>query len=330
MIYDDRREAGRQLARQLRALRGSDPLILALPRGGVEVGYELALALKGELDLWIVRKLGVPGHEEFGMGALSEGGGVYLNRQTIARLGISDEAIATVAEREAAEIERRVRRYRGDRPQPKVTGRTVVLVDDGIATGGTVRAALQALRELEPRMLILAVPVAPPETLETLRPLVDELVCGYAPADFMAVGEFYRAFPQTSDEEVIRLLEQARRTRAPNQAPAVMKRPQQGPLEREVRIPIARTELEGTLQVPGGARGIVLFAHGSGSSRFSPRNRFVADVLRRAGLGTLLIDLLTPQEEGQDALTGELRFDIPFLASRLVEVSEWMTAQDEL
>lgn len=320
MYFDDRRDAGRQLAERLQAYKGSEPLILALPRGGVEVGYEVAKAIGGELDVWIVRKLGVPGHEEFGMGAISEGGGVYLNRNTIAYLGITERQISQIAELEGNEIERRIRVYRGQRPAPTVTNRTVILVDDGIATGGTVRAALQGIRQQRPKHLVLAVPVAPPDTVEELERLVDELIVLDAPEGFMAVGQFYRSFQQTGDDEVIRLLQAARREQAPSAGPPSTSVAR----DREVRIPAGRAMLSGSLRIPAGARGMVLFAHGSGSSRFSPRNRYVADVLHRSGLATLLIDLLTEQEESEDAITGHLRFDIPFLASRLVDVAGWL------
>src|SRR5918997_3537133 len=213
-----------------------------------------------------------------------------------------------LAEREMAEVERRLRHFRGDRPEPEVRDRTVILVDDGLATGVTARAAVKALRSLEPRRLVLAAPVCAAQTAELLGPEVDELVCLEAPPDLGAIGFWYRDFSQTSDEEVIELLEKARREHE----------------ERPVMVQTGPVELEGSLGVPGGARGVVLFAHGSGSGRHSPRNRYVAQALQRAGLATLLIDLLTPDEEEADLRTGHLRFDIGLLAQRLAGATDWL------
>jgi putative phosphoribosyl transferase len=199
-----------------------------------------------------------------------------------------------------------MRLFRGDRPEPEVRGRTVIVVDDGLATGVTARAAVKALRRLGPGRLILASPVCAAQTAEVLAPEVDELVCLEAPADLGAIGFWYHDFSQTSDEEVVELLERAR---------------QPG---RTVKIPAGPVELEGALSVPGGAAGVVLFAHGSGSSRHSPRNRRVARALYEGGLATLLVDLLTPDEEEVDLRTGLLRFDIGLLAQRLAAATDWL------
>jgi putative phosphoribosyl transferase len=184
----------------------------------------------------------------------------------------------------------------------------VILVDDGLATGVTARAAIKALRRLEPRCLVMAAPVCAAQTAELLGPEVDEIVCLETPPDLGAIGFWYQDFSQTSDDEVIDLLERARR--------------EQG--ERAVKIPAGSVELDGNLSVPEGARCVVLFAHGSGSGRNSPRNRYVARTLRQAGLATLLIDLLTPEEEAVDLRTGHLRFDIGLLAERLAGATDWL------
>jgi len=208
--YANRRDAGRVLAEHMSGYRGrGDLLVLALPRGGVPVAYELAEALEAPLDLIIVRKLGVPGQEELAMGALASGGAMVINRDVVTALGVSDDSIAAVVARERRELERRERAYRGNRPPPQVAGRAVILVDDGLATGSTMLAAVSALRELHPSQMIVAVPVAPPETCEAFRKEVDAIICAATPRMFRGVGAWYLDFEQTSDEEVHELLEAA-------------------------------------------------------------------------------------------------------------------------
>ena len=203
----DRAEAGRELAAQLAGYGGRDDvLVLALPRGGVPVGYEVARALGAPLDVFIVRKLGVPGHEELAMGALASGGVRVLNETVVEQLRIPGQVIDAVARREQAELERREREYRDGRPSPEVRGRTVILVDDGVATGATMRAAAEALRRLEPARIVVAVPVAAGETCDEFRDRVDDVVCTLTPEPFWGVGMWYRDFEQTTDEEVRALL----------------------------------------------------------------------------------------------------------------------------
>jgi len=209
--FRDRREAGRFLARQLSAYANRpDVIVLALPRGGVPVAYEVAAALHAPLDVFLVRKLGVPGHEEYAMGAIASGGVRVLNEQVVQTLGIPDFRVEAAAAREQQELERRERAYRGNRPPPDVRGRTVILVDDGLATGASMQAAVIALRRLEPARIVVAVPTAAPETCEQMRALADEVVCATTPEPFRAVGLWYEDFSQTSDEEVGTLLAQAR------------------------------------------------------------------------------------------------------------------------
>ena len=210
--FADRYEAGRRLAAALGAYGGrTDVLVVALPRGGVPVGYEVARALGAPLDLMQVRKLGVPGHEELAMGAIASGGVRIVSESVVEALHIPERVIATVAAAEAQELERRERIYREGRRFPDVAGKTVILVDDGLATGSTMRAATAALRSLGAGRLVAAVPVAPPESCEALRDVVDEVVCAYTPRDFVAVGEWYENFAQTSDAEVSELLRRAAR-----------------------------------------------------------------------------------------------------------------------
>ena len=205
--FADRYDAGRLLAEALAGYAGrSDVLVVALPRGGVPVGYEVARALGAPLDVMQVRKLGVPGHEELAMGAIASGGVRIVSENVVEALGIPERVIATVAAAEAQELERRERIYREGRLFPEVRGRTVILVDDGLATGSTMRAAAAALRSLGADRIVAAVPVAPKESCEAMREVVDEVVCATTPERFTAVGEWYEDFSQTSDEEVGELL----------------------------------------------------------------------------------------------------------------------------
>jgi predicted phosphoribosyltransferase len=210
--FPDRYEAGRRLAEKLGDFAGRDDvLVVALPRGGVPVGYEVARALGAPLDLMQVRKLGVPGHEELAMGAIASGGVRILSESVVEALRIPERVIATVAAAEAQELERRERIYREGRLFPDVRGRTVILVDDGLATGSTMRAAAAALRSLGAARLIAAVPVAPRESCDAMREVVDDMVCARVPEHFIAVGEWYEDFSQTSDEEVAELLRRGQR-----------------------------------------------------------------------------------------------------------------------
>ncbi|HET8649506.1 MAG TPA: phosphoribosyltransferase [Gemmatimonadales bacterium] len=210
-LYRDRVDAGRQLAERLSSLANRpDLLVLALPRGGVPVGYEVARALNAPLDVFLVRKLGVPGHEEYAMGAIASDGVRVLNEDVIAALAIPDRAVAAVADEEGRELARREAAYRGDRPRPRIEGRTVILVDDGLATGATMRAAALAVAAEEPAELVIAVPVAAAETCEELARIADQVVCAATPEPFRAVGLWYADFDQTTDEDVRELLGKSR------------------------------------------------------------------------------------------------------------------------
>jgi predicted phosphoribosyltransferase len=205
--FRDRGEAGRLLAAKLVAYANRpDVLVLALPRGGVPVAFEVAHALNVPLDVFVVRKLGVPGHEELAMGAVATGGVRVLNDQVVQGLRIPDHVIDAVAAQEQLELARRERLYRGGRPPPEVRGRTVILVDDVLATGATMHAAIEALRQQQPARIVVAVPTAAPETCEALRAEVDEVICAITPEPFYAVGLWYEDFSQTTDEEVRDLL----------------------------------------------------------------------------------------------------------------------------
>ena len=209
-VFQDRVDAGRQLAARLTHYgdRG-DVIVLALPRGGLPVGFEVAQALHAPLDVMIVRKLGTPGQPELAMGAIASGGVRVVNDEVIRELGISQEQLDEVAAEEQLEVERRERLYRAGRPPLEIAGRTAILVDDGIATGSTMRAAIQALRAQKPARLVVAAPTAAPATCEQIRKQVDELVCLTTPDPFVAIGFFYRDFPQLSDDAVREILHKA-------------------------------------------------------------------------------------------------------------------------
>jgi putative phosphoribosyl transferase len=321
MPFVDRRDGGRRLAERLTFLCGEDLVVLGLPRGGVPVAFEVARMLAAPLDVIVVRKLGVPFQPELGMGAIGEGGVRVINDEVVRMAGVTPNELAEVEQRERGELDRRARRYRGNRPRVPLAGRTAVVIDDGIATGSTARAACQVAKAQGAARVILAAPVAPASTMEELGHEV-EVVCVEAPEHFWAIGQWYRDFNQTSDEEVTRLLSESARP-APVSVAADPPGSDLAIQGEEVEVVAGRVRLAGQLTVPEQPAGMVVFAHGSGSSRHSPRNRFVALVLNRAGLGTLLFDLLTRDEELDRANV----FDIKLLAARLVEVTGWLRDQ---
>jgi predicted phosphoribosyltransferase len=221
MLFHNRTHAGRVLAGRLKAYAGrTDVLVLALPRGGMPVAYEVARALDAPLDVFLVRKLGLPGQEELAMGAIASGGVRVLNEETVNALGVPDYVIDEVAERERDELERRQRAYRDDLPLPDVRGRTVILVDDGLATGSTMRAAVAALRQLGPARIVVAVPVASADTCAELGREVDDVICVRTPEPFYAVGFWYGDFRETTDDEVRDLLARAAAPHTPEVQPA--------------------------------------------------------------------------------------------------------------
>jgi putative phosphoribosyl transferase len=277
MIFTTREEAGRQLARRLEVYANrKNTIVLGIPRGGVTVAFEVAQALHLPLDIFLSRKLGVPGQEELAFGAIAAGDGRFLDQQVIRAAGISPQEIEHVTQEVKETLQQRASLYRGNRPPLQIEGRTIILVDDGIATGSSIYAAINALQHMRIEKLVVAVPVAPAFTCAWLRAQVDQLVCLYAPEQFYAVGQFYRSFSQVSDKEVIDLLRRAERFSL-HTVSASESNQEAG--EREVSIVLQNARLEGTLSLPKDAKGIVLFAHGSGSSRHSPRNRYVAEVI---------------------------------------------------
>ncbi len=317
--FADRVDAGRRLAAQLSHLRDADVVVLGLPRGGVPVAAEVAAALGAPLDVIVVRKLGIPFQPELAMGAIGEGGARTLDEGLVARARVTTKELRIVEERERDLLDARVTRLRRGRRRVDLHGRTVVIVDDGIATGATARVACTVARQLGAARVILAAPVAPAEAASKL-PEADELVCIATPRRFVAVGSYYQDFRPTTDEEVIVLLDEAARRQLDGRVAEELP-----DCDLDVEVLAGDVALAGHLHLPEPAQGVVLFAHGSGSSRHSPRNRFTASVLERAGLGTLLLDLLTPDEERDRANV----FDIPLLASRLLASTRWLLARPD-
>lgn len=333
--FRDRSEAGRVLAEYLATFRGRpDVVVLGLPRGGVPVAAEVARSLDAELDILLVRKLGLPGQEELAMGAIASGGVRIENEEVVRAAGVSPGDVARVEARELAELRRRERAFRGERPPVLLDGRCVILVDDGLATGSTMRAAVEAVRRRGAARVVVAVPVAPPRALETLCREADEVVCAVSREPFLSVGRFYSDFSQLEDAGVRTLLEEAwgasrERVSQATDGGAVQAA---GPEAEaggtgEVVVHAAGAALRGRLTIPDGARAVVVFAHRSGGGRDGPRDRFVARALEEAGFATLLFDLLTPAEERADDATRQFRFDIGLLAGRLTGTVDWVRAR---
>ncbi|HHL22440.1 MAG TPA: erythromycin esterase, partial [Aliiroseovarius sp.] len=319
-MFSTRAEAGRLLGERLAEMQLENPVVFALPRGGIPIGVEVARRLKAPLDLVLVRKIGAPGNPEVALGAVVEGNPPQtVINPDVQRLSGADQAyIDRVRSEKLAELETRRQLYLGSRPPVDVTGRTAVVVDDGLATGATMKAALIALRERGASRIVIALPVAPESALAEMSRLADDTICLHPARDFRGVGAFYRDFHQLTDEEAIGLLREAWANEAAGAGG------DDGYFRRAVNIP--PVGLPGELIVPPDPRGVVMFVHGSGSSRLSPRNRFVAERLNRAGFATLLFDLLT-EDEAQDRANV---FDIPLLTERVVEASLWLMAEPEV
>ncbi len=317
-MFKDRSDAGRRLAARLASYSRPSPLVLGLPRGGLPVALEVAQALDAELDVLVVRKVGAPSNPEFAIGAVGEDGVVILDHAARRQLHLTSEHVDHLAALELHEVDRRVKAYRDGCLRLGIAGRNVIVVDDGLATGSTAAAAITVVRHFGAAHVLLAVPVGSSEAVERLSVMADEVVCLETPEPFYAVGQHYRVFDQVSDAEVIAILEAHPRSRERAVDVAVV--------SEDVVIAFDGVQLPGHLSVPDGARGIVLFAHGSGSSRMSPRNVAVANVLQGAGLGTLLFDLLS--EDEADVRTNV--FDIELLAERLVQATRWLRARADV
>ena len=335
--FRDRTDGGRQLASKLSPLRGRDVVVLGLPRGGVPVAFEIAESLDAPLDVIVVRKVGTPGQPELAMGAIGEDGVRVVNDEVVRHVGATEADFARVEAREREELQRRASRFRGAAPRADLAGRIAVVVDDGIATGSTARAACQVARAHGADRVVLAVPVAAPESVRALAADADEVICVQEPKRLRSVGEWYDDFTQVDDQTVVELLERSHRRRRPTDSASASSRPGSDgevgiavgvavdvEVDVEVDVAVGGSALPGHLTVPPDAVGVVVFAHGSGSSRHSPRNQFVADRLEAAGLGTLTFDLLT------DAEAADRRnvFDIGLLANRLARATDFVRHHD--
>jgi putative phosphoribosyl transferase len=317
MPFLDRADAGRRLASLLAGrptMRGAGTVVVGLPRGGIPVAYEIARALGAPLDVILVRKVGLPAQPELAMGAIGEDGVRVVNEDVVRAERVSEQQFAGV---EGAELGRRAARYRADHPRVPLAGQTAIVVDDGVATGSTARAACQVARAHGAARVVLAVPLAPQASIDALASVADEVVCAEVPEPFLAIGQWYMDFAQTADAEVVDLLQRARNGQGADD---------RGPTARDVIVLAGTVPLPGRLTIPAGARGVVVFAHGTGSSRSSPRNMFVAGALHVVGLGSLLFDLLTPDEEADRANV----FDIGLLAGRLTAATRWLRGQPGL
>lgn len=315
--FADRFDAGRALAARVESLGLEEPIVLAVPRGGVPVAAVVAHALAAPLDLAIVRKLGAPGHPEFAIGAVAEDGTLVLDRASQGDVGVARGELEEVLRAESEELRRRVDRYRGGRPAPNVEGRCVVVVDDGLATGLSDLAAVRSLRRQGAAEIVVAAPVASRQAMAMLSEEADHVVAALVPDPMMGVGMWYADFGQTTDHEVQELLSRARSDSEPGRRTPAM---------QSLLLDAGEVTLPGDLTLPDDPRGLVLFAHGSGSSRKSPRNQRVAAALAARGIATLLADLLSSGEEGRR----DLVFDVHLLARRLVALTSSALRRTEL
>ncbi len=314
MYFVDRSDAGRRLAARLLAHRGPEVVVVGLPRGGVPVAAEVARALGAPLDVIVVRKVGVPGQPELAVGAVGEGDVLVVDDEVRRLTGVSDDALAHAETRARAELDDALARFRGGRAAMALTGRTVIVVDDGVATGSTARAACRVARARGAARVVLAVPVAPAGWIDRMGDAADEYVAVMAPADLQSVGQAYHEFEPVDDALVRACL------RDPGADDPTLV------CDRDVTVRIGELALRGCLRVPERAIGTVVFAHGAGSSHASPRNRYMAAVLNQARVATLLVDLLAA-DEARDRTTG---FDIPLLGARIVGASRWVREEPGL
>lgn len=309
-VFADRASAGLLLGSALLSMDLDDAVVLGLPRGGVPVAAAAARVLGRTLDVIVVRKLGVPNQPELAMGAVGEDGAIVRNDDVMSWCEVSDHEMQRVVRRERAVLDERLQRIRAVCPRETLEGRTAVLVDDGIATGATMRAAVQVARAHGARRIVVATPVAPPDVVAAFTDLADAVCVLEQPVNFGAVGSWYATFDQVSDEDVLCLLTHARSTAA----------------HHAISLECNGGRLAADLCVPTDALGVVVFAHGSGSSRRSPRNRWVAGFLERGGIATLLMDLETTEEHHLGERPCDVNERIEVLASRVLAAVSWLAS----
>ena len=310
MLFQDRTDAGRQLARHLTPYADrDDTLVLGVPRGGVPVAFEVAAALHAPFDVFVARKLGAPADPELAFGAVSADGERYLDYGTVHALGITPRQVNEITADARARLDQRARLYRSGRDPLPAAGKIVILVNDGISADPGFPLILRALRERKPRRIIVASPVAPAPTCSRLQREADAVIVLHSPAELTSLGHFYRTFDQTTDDEVISLLQRGLDTRPPRR------------LEEPVAIAMPGYIAEGYLRLPPGARTLVLFANAAETGRIHPRHREMAALLNRWGIATLLFDLLSPFEE--DNRRGASLVDRSVLAARILRVIDW-------
>jgi len=342
MLFRDRYDAGRQLAAEVLQRGYEDAVVLGLPRGGIPVAAKVAEALGLPLDVLMVAKLGLPTQPEFALGAIGEDGVRVIDTSTCEAYGISNAELVRVDAEKRLELNRKARLYRRGSPAIPLQGHTAILVDDGVATGSTAAAASLVARKLGARQVVLAVPVGSPHAIQELRSQLDEVICLRTPEQFRAVGQWYVDFAATPDEQVVDLLQRQRRLLEGSQDSARQVDPEpeaaglsiglgvevpvwRSQVDREVEISVNSARLAGHLSVPEHPLGVVLFAQGSGNSGHRDRNRAVAAVLNQAGIATLILDLLRPEEQKVRAN----EFDLPLLGKRLLLASEWLEEQPQ-
>lgn len=314
MIFLNRQQAGKLLAEKLLAYKKANVIVLGLPRGGVPVAAEIAATLEAPLDVLIVRKLGHPLQPELAVGAVCEDEDPIWNQQILTRSGLEPDDLRGTLKAERKRIQHQIVLFREGRKFPSVTQQTVIVVDDGIATGATVFAAVKFLKKVGAAKVVIAIPVAAASSARRLASQVDEVVVQEIPEDLLSVGQWYEDFTQVSDVEVIEVIKANRKKKVPNKKFC------------ELEIPIGSVKINGDLTTFPSMKALIIFAHGSGSSRKSPRNQMVAGDLNKAGFGTLLFDLLTDEEAKNKGNV----FDIELLSQRLISVTQWVRQQSDL
>lgn len=314
MIFKNRIHAGKLLASKLHKYKNKKAVVLALPRGGVPLGAEVAKELNVSFDVLIVRKIGAPFNSELAVGAICENDEPIFNSQILSKVGLEPDDMNRAVAEEKKEVQRQIKEFRLGKPMSDTTEKTVILVDDGLATGATIKAAVKYLKKSGAAKIVVAVPVAPSSTARAIRDKVDELIVLEERENLVSVGQWYSDFSQVSDNEVITLLQSSQKKMAKQTAM---------PRNCTVEIKIDKVKLEGELTVFSEMKAVIIFAHGSRSSRKSPRNLQVANDLNSAGFGTLLFDLLT-DHEAKDRTNV---FNIEFLSDRLASVTEWLLQQ---